>query len=81
VIYGTSDPGTSADESRYQVNMINSFHPGRATDLEVTGMSHHFDRQPTQAHALQALPKGKDGEFDPHVLVEIENWMYRVGRI
>lgn len=75
VIYGTSDPTTSADESQYLANMINSFHPGRVTYLQIDGMSHHFDRQPTQADALRALRNGKDGEFDSAVLTQIENWI------
>jgi uncharacterized protein len=74
-IYGTSDPTTSADESQYLVNMINSFHPGRATYLQIEGMNHHFDRQPTQADGLRALRSGRDGEFDPAVLTQIENWI------
>src|SRR5205085_3900547 len=38
VLYGTSDALTSADESRYLVEVINSFHPGRATYVEMPGM-------------------------------------------
>jgi pimeloyl-ACP methyl ester carboxylesterase len=75
VIYGTSDPTTSKGESQYLVDMINSFHPARATYLQIEGMSHHFDRQPTQADALRALRSAKDGEFDPTVLTQIENWI------
>ncbi len=78
VIYGTSDPTTSADESHYLADMINSFHPGRATYVQIDGMSHHFDKQPTQADALRALRSGKDGEFDSAALTEIENWIGRV---
>jgi hypothetical protein len=78
VIYGTSDPLTSADESQYLANMINSFHPGRATYFQIEGMSHAFDKQPTQADALRALRSGKHGEFDSAVLTEIENWIGRV---
>jgi pimeloyl-ACP methyl ester carboxylesterase len=37
VIYGTSDPATSADESRYLVEIINSSHPGRASYVELPG--------------------------------------------
>jgi hypothetical protein len=75
VVYGTSDPTTSADESRYLVDMINEFRPGRATYLQIEGMSHPFDRQPTQADALRALRSGKDGEFDPAFLSQIESWI------
>lgn len=78
VIYGTSDPLTSADESQYLANMINGFHPGRATYIKIEGMSHAFDKQPTQADALRALRSGRHAEFDSVVLNEIENWIGRV---
>jgi pimeloyl-ACP methyl ester carboxylesterase len=77
-IYGTSDPTTSSEESRYLVDMIDSFHQGRATYVEIPGMSHHFDRQPNQADAMRALPSGKDGEFEPKVLTEIQDWLKHI---
>lgn len=78
VIYGTSDPTTSADESQYLAGMVNSFNAGRATYFQIEGMGHHFDKQATQADALRALRNGKDGEFDSAVLTEIENWLGRI---
>jgi uncharacterized protein len=42
VIYGTSDPATSADEGRYLAELINSFHPGQASYVELAGMGHDF---------------------------------------
>ena len=75
VTYGTSDPLTSAEESRYLVDMVNSQHPGRATYIEFNGMSHHFDRQPEQAQALRALGDGNDGSYDPTFVPRIERWM------
>jgi hypothetical protein len=59
VVYGTSDPTTSADESRYLVDMINEFRPGRATYLQIEGMSHPFDRQRTQADACALCAAAK----------------------
>ena len=44
VIYGTADPVTSADEGRYLAELINSFHPGRASYVELAGMGHDFGR-------------------------------------
>jgi pimeloyl-ACP methyl ester carboxylesterase len=35
VIYGTSDPATSAGEGRYLVDLINRFHPGRASYFDL----------------------------------------------
>jgi hypothetical protein len=57
VIYGTSNPATSADESHYLVNLINSFHPGRAAYVELPGMGHDFFKYDSQ---LEFLTRGKN---------------------
>jgi hypothetical protein len=80
VMYGTSDPLTSTGESRYLVNMINFFHPGRATYLELPGMSHEFDFQSSQSAALHALQSGQRGKFDTDALTQIVGWLNHVGR-
>ena len=81
VIYGTSDPKTSEEESLYLVNMINSFHPGRATYLRVRGMNHGFDEEPSQRHSM-LVEKGnrKPGNVDWSFLTDVEGWMDRVMR-
>ena len=81
VIYGTSDPKTSEEESLYLVNMINSFHPGCATYLRVHGMSHGFDKEPSQRDSmLVETGKRKPGNFDASVLTDVQSWMDRVTR-
>jgi uncharacterized protein len=75
VTYGTSDPLTSKQQSRYLVNMINSVHPGRATYMEFDHMSHHFDQQPDQTRALHALDDGENGPYNPRFVPGIEKWM------
>ena len=76
VIYGTSDPTTDEDESRYLVNLINSFHPGRATYVKIDGMNHLFDREPSKKDGLLALTGKKElGDFEATVLTQIENWL------
>ena len=40
VVNGTSSPVTTAHQSRYLVDLINRLHPGRATYVEIPGMSH-----------------------------------------
>jgi len=52
VIYGTSDPATSADECRYLAELINSFHPGRAGYVELPGMGHDFNLYDSQREFL-----------------------------
>src|SRR5215469_10766958 len=44
VTWGTSDALTSADESHYLTDMVNSFHPGRATYQEFSQMGHGLTR-------------------------------------
>jgi hypothetical protein len=75
VTYGTSDPLTSKEQSKYMVDMINSFHPRRATYMEFDHMSHRFDQQPNQIVALHAMGDPVTGPYDPHFVPEIERWM------
>ena len=81
VIYGTSDPTTDEGESRYLVDMINSFHPGRATYLQLEGMNHLFDREASKKEGLLVLQGKKEaGDFEPAVLTGVENWLDKLVR-
>ncbi|HYG99134.1 MAG TPA: PDZ domain-containing protein [Terriglobales bacterium] len=78
IMYGTSDPLTSADENRYLVNAINSFHPGRATYVQIEGMDHGFRQSPSQKDYL--LSRGGPGanskpQLHPDLLPTIEKWI------
>jgi alpha-beta hydrolase superfamily lysophospholipase len=75
VTYGTSDPTTSGEESRYLVNMINSFHPGRAEYMEFAGMGHGLDLSPTPRAWLEAIQKHQHGPFDQDFLERAAAWM------
>ena len=75
VIYGTSDPATSADEGRYLVEIINTFHPGRASFVELPGMGHDFARYSSQAEYLRRRHDGRPHPFDDEVLVVLTKWM------
>ena len=75
VTYGTSDPTTSAEESRYLVNMINSFHPGRAEYTEFAGMGHGLDLSPSPRAWLEAIQKQQHGKFDQEFAERVESWM------
>lgn len=77
VTYGTSDPATSAEEGRYLVTMINSFHPGRAEYVEFPGMGHGLDRSPSQRDWLEAIQKHQHGEFDREFLERIADWLQK----
>lgn len=75
VTYGTSDPATWAEESRYLVEMINSFHPGRAAYIELPGMGHGLDLVPSKRAWLEAIRKHEHGPFDQEFLKQIANWL------
>ncbi|HEY7402671.1 MAG TPA: alpha/beta hydrolase [Candidatus Angelobacter sp.] len=75
VTYGTSDPTTSAEESRYLVQMINSFHPSRAEYMEFAGMGHGLDRALSPRAWLESIRKQQHGEFDSDFLNRVVSWM------
>jgi len=75
VTYGTSDPTTSAADSHYLVDMINSFHPGRASCKELPVMGHGFDLSPSPRAWLEAVQQHKHGEFDKEFLQAVADWM------
>ena len=61
VIYGTSDFVTSEADSRYLVDMINSFHPGRASLRVIEGMDHGLMRASSQSESYAG-----NGSSDAH---------------
>lgn len=76
VLYGTSDPATSADESRYLVNLINSFHPGRASYIELPGMGHDFYKYDSEVGFLTRRNNPtKQHAFDDELTSAIIKWL------
>ncbi len=75
VIYGTSDPATSADESRYLVEIINSFHPGRATYLEFPQMGHSLKRYESQREFLKPSQPRDKYPIDEDVITAMVKWL------
>lgn len=81
VTWGTSDPTTSADENRYLTEIINSFHPGRASYAEFPGMGHGLDLWPSQREWLESVRKKQHTEFDTDFLKRIVDWMKKSRKI
>ncbi len=75
VTYGTSDPITSAEEARYLTTVINSFHPGRASYAEFSGMGHGLDLSPSPRAWLDAVQKAQHGQFDREFLRRVADWL------
>jgi len=78
VIYGDSDPATSLDESRYLVDLINSFHPGRASLKEIPGMGHSLNPEASKAQFLKDHG-GAHPRLHPAVLPTIRDWLATQG--
>jgi uncharacterized protein len=79
VIYGTSDPVTSADESRYLATIINSSHPNRATYTEVAGMGHNFALYKTPADFMNQ-PHDQKTPYSEDFLKVVLDWLARQSR-
>ena len=75
VTWGTSDALTSAEESRYLTDMINSFHLHRATYEEFKGMGHGLDLWPSQKAYLELLGKEQNAPLDTEFLQRVADWM------
>lgn len=75
VTWGTSDALTSPEEGHYLTDMINSFHPHRATYEEFKGMGHGLDLWPSQRAFLESLGKRQDAPFDAEFLQRVADWL------
>jgi hypothetical protein len=78
VVCGTSDPATTVDESKYLMNMVNSFHPGRASYLEIPGMWHNLTVSPSRGNSC-GDHGGPHPQFHPALLPAIEKWLSKHG--
>lgn len=56
VVYGTASPVTTAHQSHHLTELINRFHPGRATYAEVPGMGHDLARYQSQQDYIDRVP-------------------------
>jgi pimeloyl-ACP methyl ester carboxylesterase len=78
VIYSTSDPATSASEGRYLVDIVNSFHPGRATYMELAGMGHDYNRYASQLEFLTRRRNPQQAHpFDQEFADVVTAWLGR----
>ena len=74
VVYGTGSPVTTAHQSQYLADMINSLHPGRASYVEVPGMGHDLARYASMRDYLQRDP-GKPHPFHTGLLDVMFAWL------
>jgi uncharacterized protein len=74
VVYGTSDFVTSERDSRYLVDMINGFHPGRASLRVIEGMNHGLESAPPAREEIRRAG-GPPAEVHPELLPTVRAWL------
>jgi uncharacterized protein len=74
VVYGTSDFISTIADDPYLADIINSFHPGRATLKAVPGMDHYMTRAASMEESMTRAASAR-AEFEPAVLEAIKGWL------
>jgi pimeloyl-ACP methyl ester carboxylesterase len=75
ILFGSSDFVSTIADDRYLEQVINGFHPGRASLTEIRGMDHAMN---TAASMEQSFSRATGGVFDPAVLEATAAWLRRV---
>jgi uncharacterized protein len=75
VVYGTASPVTTAHQNRYLAELINRYHTGRATYVEVPGMGHDLGRYENQKEYLERAGSTGQHPFHMGLIDEIAKWM------
>jgi pimeloyl-ACP methyl ester carboxylesterase len=77
VIYGTASPVTTARQNRYLAELINRWHPGRATFAEVLGMGHDLARYASQEEYTKEWRDGRH-PFHTGLIDVVLPWLDRL---
>ena len=75
VVYGTASPVTTAHQNRYLAEMINRYHAGHATYVEVPGMGHDLGRYESQKEYLERAAGAIPHPFHMGLIDEMVKWM------
>lgn len=76
VVYGTSDYVSTVADDPYLADIINSFHPGRATLKAIPDMDHFMTRASSMEESMNRAA-GARVEFEPAILDAIKEWLQR----
>lgn len=79
VIYGTSDYIATTADAPYLADIVNSFHPGRATLKAIPGMDHYMTKAVSMEESMKQAT-GVLGEFEPSVLAAVADWLVTQAR-
>jgi pimeloyl-ACP methyl ester carboxylesterase len=74
VAYGSSDYISSIADDPYLVELINTFHPGRATLSAIPDMDHYLIKAASMSESME---RKTPGEFEPAILEAVKGWLRR----
>jgi len=74
IVQGESDFVATVADAPLLRDIVESFHPGRATLEMIPGMDHYLTRSPSMKASMD---KTAAGEFEPRVLETIQRWLTR----
>ena len=80
IVYGTSDYVSTVADDPYLADIINSFHPGRATLKAVPNMDHYLTKAASMEESMKRAEAGAGGEFEPAVLDAVRDWLAQQAR-
>ena len=74
IVYGNSDFISTISDDPYMADVINSFHPGRATLRMIPNMDHGMYKAASMEQSMN-WPANTPREFAPEVLDVINRWL------
>jgi hypothetical protein len=74
IVYGSSDFVSTTADDQYLADLINAFHPGRASLQEIGGMDHQMNKA---ASMEESFARTSIGVFHQPVLDAIAAWLHR----
>jgi uncharacterized protein len=77
VVYGTTDYVSTIADDPYLADIVNSFHPGRATLKAIPNMDHYLTKA---ASMEESMKQAAGGEFEPAVLDAVRDWLTQQAR-
>lgn len=74
VIYGTSDYISTIADDAYLAEIIDGFHPGRATLSAIPNMDHYMIKASSMEESMNR-PAGAPAQFEPKLIDVIKEWL------
>jgi uncharacterized protein len=74
VIYGTSDYISTIADDPYLAEIIDGFHPGRATLSAIPNMDHYMIKASSMEESMNR-PAGAPAQFEPKLIDVIKEWL------